>query len=305
MAESAATAIALPGRVWQKERPLLWDLTVRLATTKPLGLIGAVIVLLTVVMAIFADAIAPYSYDEPNYADTLEGPSRAHLMGTDFLGRDLFSRLVHGARVSIYVVVGAVSLGTLLSTLMGVTTGYLGGKVDAVVQRFVDAWMSIPPVLFFLFAMAIIGPGIVNMILVLGLLAIRESRVIRGAVLSISENTYVEAARVVGCDQLRILLFYILPNVMVPIIILTTLRAGTVVLLEATLSFLGYGIPPPYPSWGRMLSFESRTYMYEAPWLAIWPGIFLSLTVFGWNMLGDALRDLLDPRLHGVDGRTR
>ena len=304
MAETAAT-ITLPGRVWHKERPLLWDLTVRLATTKPLGLIGAVIVLLTVVMAIFADGIAPYSYDEPNYADTLQGPSRAHLMGTDFLGRDLFSRLVHGARVSIYVVVGAVSLGTLLSTLLGITTGYLGGKFDAVVQRFVDAWMSIPPVLFFLFAMAIIGPGIVNMILVLGLLAIRESRVMRGAVLSIRENTYVEAARVVGCNHLRILLFYILPNVMVPIIILTTLRAGAVVLLEATLSFLGYGIPPPYPSWGRMLSFESRTYMYEAPWLAIWPGVFLSLTVFGWNMLGDALRDLLDPRLHGVDGRTR
>jgi len=263
------------------------------------------IVVLSVILAIFADVIAPYGFETPDYGATLQGPSVAHIMGTDFLGRDLFSRLVHGARVTIVVIVGAVGLGTVISSVLGVCSGYFGGRVDAIVQRFVDAWMSIPPVLFFLFIMAIIGPSVQNMIFVLGLLAIRESRVVRSSVLSVREHTYVEAARAVGASHMRILLLYVLPNVMVPIIILTTLRAGAVVLLEATLSFLGYGIPPPFPAWGRMLSAESRTYMLDAPWLAIWPGVFLSLTVFGWNVLGDALRDLLDPRLQGTGGRTR
>ena len=277
----------------------------RFVRTKPLGAVGAALVLASVVMAAFADVLAPYPYDTPNYAVALEGPSLAHPLGTDFLGRDQLSRLIHGARVSIFVVVGAVGVGTLLSALIGIVSGYVGGRTDMVIQRLVDAWMSVPPVLFFLFIMAIIGPGITNMIFVLGLVAIRESRVLRGAVLAVKENTYVEAARVVGCGHARILLRYILPNVMVPIIILATLRAGTVILLEASLSFLGYGIPPPNPSWGRMLSYESRTYMLDAPWLAIWPGVFLSLTVFGWNVLGDALRDVLDPRLTGSEGRKR
>jgi peptide/nickel transport system permease protein len=278
---------------------------VQLATRKPLGFFGFVIVALSVILAVFADVIAPYGFETPDYGATLQAPSPAHIMGTDFLGRDLFSRLVHGARVTIVVIIGAVGLGTVISSVLGVCSGYFGGRIDAVVQRFVDAWMSIPPVLFFLFIMAIIGPSVQNMIFVLGLLAIRESRVVRASVLSVREHTYVEAARAVGASNLRILMLYVLPNVMVPIIILTTLRAGAVVLLEATLSFLGYGIPPPFPAWGRMLSAESRTYMLDAPWLAIWPGVFLSLTVFGWNVLGDALRDLLDPRLQGTGGRTR
>jgi peptide/nickel transport system permease protein len=275
----------------------------RFIRTKPLGTLGAIIVLTTVLMACFADVLSVYPYDTPNYAVSLDPPSFAHPFGTDFLGRDLFSRLVYGARVSIFVVVGAVGFGTILSGLIGIVSGYVGGVFDLVVQRLVDAWMSVPPVLFFLFIMAIIGPGITNMIFVLGLVAIRESRVLRAAVLAVKENTYVEAARVVGCSHPRILVHYILPNVMPALIVLATLRAGAVILLEASLSFLGYGIPPPNPSWGRMLSFESRTYMLDAPWLAIWPGVFLSLTVFGWNVLGDALRDVLDPRLTGSEAR--
>jgi peptide/nickel transport system permease protein len=305
MSISIAQPLAIPNRRVRTPRPWPLDLVVQLATRKPLGFFGFVVVVVSLTLAVFADVIAPYGFDTPDYGATLQAPSAAHIMGTDFLGRDLFSRLVHGARVSVFVIVGAVGLGTVLSTVLGVCSGYFGGRVDAVVQRFVDAWMSIPPILFFLFIMAIIGPSVQNMILVLGLLAIRESRVVRASVLSVREHSYVEAARAVGASHWRILLLYVLPNVMVPIIILTTLRAGAVVLLEATLSFLGYGIPPPFPAWGRMLSAESRTYMLDAPWLAIWPGVFLSLTVFGWNVLGDALRDLLDPRLQGVGGRTR
>jgi peptide/nickel transport system permease protein len=278
---------------------------VRLYREKPLGFIGAVIVFIMVMMAAFAPWIAPYSYDEPHFSNSLEGPSTSFIMGTDFLGRDLFSRLVYGARVSISVAVGAVLLGTILSGFLGITSGYLGGKYDNIVQRSVDAWMSVPPLLLLLFIMSILGPSALNVTIVLGLVAIRESRVLRGSVLSIKENAFIEAARINAASTTRILLKHVLPNVMVPIIILASLRLGQVILIEASLSFLGYGVPAPFPSWGRMLSSESRTYMESAPWLAIWPGIFLSLTVFGWNVLGDALRDLLDPRMRGTGGGYR
>lgn len=272
----------------------------RLFKEKPLGAVGAVIVLVMLAMAAFANWIAPFPYDEPHFSDALQGSSLTYLLGTDFIGRDLFSRLVHGARISITVALGSVALGSLLAALIGVTSGYLGGKYDTVAQRLVDAWMSVPPLLLLLFVMSILGPSALNVTLVLGLVAIRESRVLRGSVLALKEQPFVEAARVNGATTLRILARHILPNVMAPIIILASLRLGQVILIEASLSFLGYGVPPPFPSWGRMLSSESRTYMEIAPWLAIWPGVFLSVTVFGWNVLGDALRDLLDPRLRGT-----
>ncbi len=280
-------------------------LVARLFTEKPLGAIGAVIVLIMLIMAMFANWIAPYPFDEPHFSDSLQGSSLTYFLGTDFLGRDLFSRLVHGARVSIVVALGSVALGSVLAALIGITSGYMGGKYDTIVQRLVDAWMSVPPLLLLLFVMSILGPSPLNVTLVLGLVAIRESRVLRGSVLALKEQPFVEAARVNGATTLRILVRHILPNVMVPIIILASLRLGQVILIEASLSFLGYGVPKPFPSWGRMLSSESREYMEIAPWLAIWPGVFLSLTVFGWNVLGDALRDLLDPRLRGAGGNYR
>jgi peptide/nickel transport system permease protein len=258
-----------------------------------------------ITMAAFAPWIAPYPFDEPHYSNSLEGSSPAFIMGTDFLGRDLFSRLVYGARVSITVAVGSVLLGSLLAGILGITSGYIGGRYDTIVQRAVDAWMSVPPLLFLLFIMSILGPSALNVTIVLGLVAIRESRVLRGSVLSIKENAYIEAARINAASTGRILWQHVLPNVMVPIIILASLRLGQVILIEASLSFLGYGVPAPFPSWGRMLSSESRNYMETAPWLAIWPGVFLSLTVFGWNVLGDALRDLLDPRMRGTGGGYR
>ncbi len=288
-----------------KSRSGLTGLAARLFTEKPLGAVGAVIVLVMLTMAVFANWIAPYPYDEPHFSDSLQNSSFTYLLGTDFLGRDLFSRLVHGARVSIVVALGSVALGSVLAALIGITSGYMGGRYDTIVQRLVDAWMSVPPLLLLLFVMSILGPSPLNVTLVLGLVAIRESRVLRGSVLALKEQPFVEAARVNGATTLRILIRHILPNVMVPIIILASLRLGQVILIEASLSFLGYGVPKPFPSWGRMLSSESRTYMEIAPWLAIWPGVFLSLTVFGWNVLGDALRDLLDPRLRGSGGNYR
>jgi peptide/nickel transport system permease protein len=195
---------------------------------------------------------------------------------------------------------GAVGIGTLLATIIGVSSGYFGGTLDVCLQRLVDAWMAFPFLVVLLSVMAILGPGLLNVVLSLGVLsAANSSRIIRSATLSIREHQYVEAARAVGASQWRIIWLYILPNVIAPIIIIATVSLGFAILAESALSFLGLGVPPPYPSWGEMLSGSGRTYMHKAPWMATWPGVAISLAVFGFNMLGDALRDLLDPRLRG------
>jgi peptide/nickel transport system permease protein len=193
-----------------------------------------------------------------------------------------------------------VSIGTVLATMIGVMSGYFGGKVDVLMQRVVDAWMAFPFLVAVISLMAVLGPGLLNVICALGILsAANSSRIIRSAALAIKEHQYVEAARAVGASHLRIILRYILPNVMAPIIIIATISLGFAILAESALSFLGLGVPPPYPSWGEMLSGSGRSYMHKAPWMATWPGVAISLAVFGFNMLGDALRDLLDPRLRG------
>jgi peptide/nickel transport system permease protein len=272
----------------------------RLVKEKPLGALGGGIVLILMLCAIFAHWIAPYPYDETNVRQRLKPPGAQFYLGTDNLGRDLFSRIVYGARISMTVGFGAVTLSLLLATILGVTSGYFGGKVDVLVQRLVDACMAFPPLVILLSIMAVLGPGLLNVILVLGIVpSANRSRVIRSATLAAKENQFIEAAQAVGASHLRIILRYILPNVMAPIIIIATNALGAVILIEATLSFLGFGVPPPYPSWGEMLSGSGRSYMYKAPWMAIWPGVAISLAVFGFNMLGDALRDLLDPRLRG------
>jgi peptide/nickel transport system permease protein len=272
----------------------------RLVKEKPLGAFGGGIVLILMLCAILAHWIAPYPYDETNVRQRLKPPGAQFYLGTDNLGRDLFSRIVYGARISMTVGFGAVTLSLLLATILGVTSGYFGGKVDVLVQRLVDACMAFPPLVILLSIMAVLGPGLLNVILVLGIVpSANRSRVIRSATLAAKENQFIEAAQAVGASHLRIILRYILPNVMAPIIIIATNALGAVILIEATLSFLGFGVPPPYPSWGEMLSGSGRSYMYKAPWMAIWPGVAISLAVFGFNMLGDALRDLLDPRLRG------
>src|SRR5216110_2693777 len=268
-------------------------LTLRFAREKPLGTIGGVIILGLLVMAVFADRIAPYAYDES--IARMKPPSARFWMGTDNLGRDIWSRVVYGARISVTVGFATVALATLIATAIGISSAYVGGAYDIVVQRVVDAWMSFPGLVIVLSLMAALGPGLLNLILALSVLgAAGASRVIRGSTLSLMQNPYIEAARVILC--------YVLPNVMATILILATIGLGTVILAEAGLSFLGFGIPPPYPSWGGMLSGSGRSFMYYAPWMALFPGTAISLAVFGFNMLGDALRDVLDPRLRGAGG---
>lgn len=295
--------VSLPVSWWRVKRRSAWSLGIaagvwRLAKEKPLGAIGGAIVLVLMVCALLAHWIAPYPYDQVNIRQRLKPPGTQFYFGTDNLGRDLFSRIVYGARVSVTVGFGAVALGAFLATVIGTLSGYFGGKFDVLVQRVVDAWMAFPWLVILLSIMAVLGPGLLNIILSLGFLsAASGSRVVRSATLAVKGHQYIEAAWAVGASHWRVLLRYILPNVMAPIIILATVNLGFVILAESSLSFLGLGVPPPYPSWGEMLSGSGRSYMEKAPWMAVWAGLAISLAVFGFNMLGDALRDLLDPRL--------
>ncbi len=273
----------------------------RFVRRKPLGAAGAVIVIALMVMAVFAERIAPYGYDETVRGARMKAPGAAHWLGTDNLGRDMWSRIVYGARVSIAVGFLTVALAVVLATTIGVSCGYFGGVYDLVIQRVVDAWLSFPYLIIILSVMAVLGPGLLNVVISLAIIiAAVNARVIRSATLTIAHATYVEAARAVGCGHGRIIVRHILPNVVATIIILATIGLGAAILAESALSFLGFGVPPPYPSWGAMLSGSGRTYMLRAPWMAVWPGVAISLAVFGFNMLGDALRDILDPRLRGT-----
>lgn len=268
---------------------------------KPLGAVGGMLLLVMAAMAVVAPWVAPYGYDDADIFARLRPSSATHWLGTDNLGRDVFSRVLHGARVSMAVGLGGVALGLLGALLVGLLSGYAGGWVDMSVQRVVDAFMCFPLLLVALTIMALLGPGLANVILTLGLvLAVRDSRVIRGAVLSVLANPYVESARALGAPHPAIIGRHVLPNIFAPILILATVNLGAVILIEAALSFLGFGVPPPHPSWGGMLSTAGVVHMLRAPWLALWPGVALSLTVFSANMLGDALRDILDPRLRGT-----
>ena len=272
----------------------------RLIRRKPLGAIGAAIILGFVLVAILADLIAPYSYEQLHRRDRLQGPSAKYWLGTDNLGRDLFSRIVYGARISLFVGGGATAISIIIGTLLGVTSGYFGGKLDIILQRLVDIWISFPGLILIISMLAIVGPGLKSVILVLGVLgASRTTRVTRGATIGVRENTYIEGARVVGAGDVRIMVRYILPNIFAIIMVLATVELGGFILAEATISFLGYGVPPPTPTWGQMLSGSGAQYMLQQPGMAFWPGFALAIVVFGFNMLGDALRDVLDPRLRG------
>jgi peptide/nickel transport system permease protein len=290
---------SLPKTKTYTRSPFL-EVWVRMVREKPLGLLGAFIVFGLLGVAVFAEVIAPYGYAQTSLLQRFQASSMEHWLGTDQLGRDLLSRIIYGTRVSLTVSFGAAALGVLLATLIGITSAFFGGRYDLGMQRFVDAWESIPGLLLLLAIMSLLGPGLFNVTGVLGLgFGIQNSRIIRGAALSVKENAYIEAAQAFGGSNLRIMLCHILPNVAAIIIVVATIGLGNLILIEASLSFLGFGVPPPHPTWGGMLSLQGLSYMYQAPWLAIWPGIALSAAVFGFNMFGDALRDLLDPRLRG------
>ena len=293
------------GRVAETKRhSALVGFVIRLVKEKPLGTAGGIITLLLLLTGIFADFLAPYGMNESNVVDRLLAPSATYWLGTDNLGRDILSRVIFGARVSVIIGLAASTLATIISLIVGTLCGYIGGKFDLIVQRFVDAWMCLPFLVVLMVIVSMIGAGMMTIIIVLGISwGLVGSRIIRGAVVGIKENVYVAAAVATGCSTTRILTGHILPNIMAPTIILFTTRVPNVILTEASLSFLGFGIPPPFPSWGGMLSGSGRKYMLMAPWMAIWPGLALSIVVYGVNMFGDAVRDLLDPRLRGGVGR--
>jgi peptide/nickel transport system permease protein len=280
------------------------NLIIRLVKEKPLGTVGAVIVLAMLLVGILANVLAPHGVNETDLASAISPPSPQHWLGTDNVGRDLLTRIIFGARVSMIVGLAGAGLSVLISTIIGITSGFLGGTVDLVTQRIVDAWMCFPALFIILTVMSILGPGLLQVIIVLATSGgIVGSRIVRSAVIAIKENLYVQAATAIGCSSTRILTKHILPSVSAPMIILFTVSMGGMILAEATISFLGYGIPPPLPSWGGMLSGAGRDYMLQAPWMSVWPGLALGIVVYGINMLGDALRDILDPRLRGGLGR--
>jgi peptide/nickel transport system permease protein len=290
-------------RVSKTRGPFL-EFVHRLFREKPLGAIGAVVCVVFLITGVFSELIAPFGYNEMNPIDRLQAPSLAHWMGTDQIGRDVFSRIVHGARTSVIIGFAAASISILISIVIGLTTGFFGRKFDMIVQRLVDAWMSFPDLVIVIVAVSVFGPGMWQVILILSLLyGIAGSRIVRGAVVTVKENVYMQAAESIGVSTPSILLRHVLPNIMAPIIVLFTTRLAAVILVEAALSFLGLGVPPPAPSWGGMLSVEGRSYMFQAPWLAIMPGLAITVVVFNINMFGDAMRDLLDPRMRGTGTR--
>ena len=283
-----------------KRRNRLADFFIRLVRDKPLGTVSGIIILILIFVAIFADVLTPYPYDEMHLADRLQGSSARYLLGTDQFGRDFLSRLIYGARISLLVGLAATGVNVVVAVVIGGTSGFFGGKLDLAVQRFVDAWMAFPGLLILLTIMSIVGPGIPQIIVVLGISGgIGGSRVVRSAVIGIKENDYFLAARAIGSPGTATLIRHVVPNIMPVIIIIFSINIGGVILSIASLSFLGYGLPIQIPEWGALLSGEGRQFMEMAPRLALWPGLCLTIVVYCFNMFGDALRDLLDPRLRG------
>jgi peptide/nickel transport system permease protein len=292
--------ITQPALPEQESRASLsfWQGWIRLARAKPLGAVGLCLVSVQILAAVLAPLVSPYDPYEQYYGQVLEPPSHQHLFGTDNFGRDLFSRVIWGAQISIKVGLLAVGIGVLLGSALGLASGYFGGTLDLVLQRVMDAWIAFPSIILALAILAALGAGEINVMIAIGLSLVPfANRIVRGSVLAEKTNVYVEAARSMGCSELRIMARHILPNVTAPIIVIATMTIGQAILAEAALSFLGVGVQPPHPAWGSMLSGHSRTYMLAAPWMAIFPGLAIFLAVMGWNLVGDALRDLGDPRL--------
>lgn len=305
---ASATSVPTAGELAKIYEPSAWKSVRRFLRTKPLGTFGAAIVLVFMLLALLALlGVMPYPYDEGQGIDRLKGPSAAHWLGTDNLGRDMFSRIEYGAWISVRVGFGAVFVGTGIATLIGLLSGYVGGRFDLLVQRLIDIWIAFPPLVLLITIVTIFtsvntDPEVSIFIVAAtigSLTAAGASRVVRSAVLTIRHQPYMEAAHSAGCGDWRIIFRYVLPNVFAPIIILATTQLGGAILIESTLSFLGFGVRPPMPAWGSMLSGSGRQFFLASPMLAIWPGLAISLLVFGFNMFGDALRDVLDPRLRG------
>lgn len=270
----------------------------RFAKRSPLGAVGAVMMVLVVLVAVAADWVATQDPTRTNAAQTFVAPNAQHWLGTDSLGRDIFSRIVVGARVSLAVGIICSLLGSVVGGTIGLLSGYFGGRIALVISPILDVMQAFPLLVLALVMTAALGPSLPTVIVAISIPFIpRVARVVRALTLSIRESTYVEAARAIGAHGDRILFRHILPNTTAALIVMTTAQLGSAILVEASLSFLGLGVPEPYPSWGRMLSVSAAEFAQQAPWVVIFPGLAISLVVFASNLFGDGLRDFLDPRL--------
>ncbi len=279
-----------------KKRSRLSEIWKRLKKNK-LAIVGMVILLVLVLVAVFADYISPYPYDIQNYSETFLKPSWKHLFGTDNFGRDILSRVIYGARISLLVGFISLAVGALVGCLLGAIAGYFGGYADTIIMRGCDILMAIPGTVLAISIATTLGPGLVNAMIAVGISSIPTfTRVVKASTLTVKSQDYIEAARAIGASNFRIIRKYIFPNVLAPIIVQATLGVGKAIIMAAALSFLGLGIQPPTPEWGNMLS-SARTYMRDFPHMVIFPGLAIMLTVLALNLFGDGLRDALDPKL--------
>lgn len=267
---------------------------------KPLSAAAGAVVVVACLLALLAPWIAPYGPDDVDLLARLNGPSSAHWLGTDQFGRDVWSRVMYGGRTSLAVGIGATALGIGMGVVFGLLSGYAGGGLDLVIQRLMDAVMALPPIILLMVLATTLSPSLRNVIIAISILITPgASRVVRGATLGTKEMLYIEAARATGASAPRIVFRHVLPNVMAPIIVIASISVGSAIMIEAALGFLGLSVRPPTSTWGNMLNTGAQTYMERAPWLALAPGLAIAMTVFSINLLGDGLRDVLDPRLRG------
>jgi peptide/nickel transport system permease protein len=285
------------------------------ARRKPLGAFGALVIVMMLLCALFVDAalfgsreplLAPQHYNEQSFGDENLGPSWSHPLGTDKLGRDIFSRILYGARISVIIGLSTVTVAAVIAVVLGTVSGYFSGWFDTITQRLVDVFLAIPPLILLIYGLTVFagtaGPYVRMfwIIMIVGVvLAAAAVRVVRGATIATSNNPYVDAARTIGATSPRIVVRHIVPNVIPVVIVLATVNLGTAILAEAAISFLGLGIPEPFPSWGAMLNISGSSEFRAHPQQAIWPGLAIAIAVYSFNMFGDALRDVLDPRLRG------
>lgn len=280
----------------KKRTGQLEDVWKRLKKSK-LALTGLLIIAIMVIIAVFADFIAPYDYAEQDLYATLQFPSSAHIFGTDEFGRDIFSRMVYGSRISLVVGFIAVGISVVAGGFLGAIAGYYGGKIDNIIMRFMDILLSIPAILLSIAILAALGPGLMNLMIATGISAIPGyARIVRASVLSVKEQEFVEAARAVGSGNIRIIMKHIIPNSLAPLIVQATLGIASAILTAAGLSFIGLGVQPPTPEWGAMLS-GGRGFIRDYSYITFFPGLAIAITIFGLNVLGDGLRDALDPKL--------
>jgi peptide/nickel transport system permease protein len=297
---SITASSGVPVRGWPPSG-VIWQHITRFARKKPLGAFGGVIALILLVVAILAPIIATHNPNDTNAALVYAPPGSQYWLGGDQVGRDVFSRLVYGARVSLYAGLLSAFIGASIGMMVGVTGVHFGGKTDLIIQRVIDALMAFPPLILAIAIMAALGASLNNVVIALSIAFIPSTaRVLRSQALAVKEMDYILAAKAVGASHARIIFRYMIPNCFALYIVLVTLFLGTAIVAEATLSFLGIGVPPDVASWGGMLNGAAQTYVNVAPWLGVFPGLAIAIVVLAWNLLGDALRDVLDPRLKGA-----